>query len=59
MDRICSGQARRPELRLVRYEPILPLRYWLSGGLRRILKVLCPAYNQYDSLKVLRLISTQ
>ena len=25
----------RPELRLVRYEPIMPLRYWLSGGLRR------------------------
>jgi SAM-dependent methyltransferase len=25
----------RPELVLVRYQPIMPLRYWLSGGLRR------------------------
>jgi SAM-dependent methyltransferase len=25
----------RPELRIVRYQPIMPLRYWLSGGLRR------------------------
>lgn len=25
----------RPELRVVRYQPIMPLRYWLSGGLRR------------------------
>jgi hypothetical protein len=24
-----------PELRIVRYQPIMPLRYWLSGGLRR------------------------
>jgi hypothetical protein len=22
-------------LRIVRYQPIMPLRYWLSGGLRR------------------------
>jgi SAM-dependent methyltransferase len=25
----------QPELRVVRYQPIMPLRYWLSGGLRR------------------------
>jgi SAM-dependent methyltransferase len=27
-------ERRRPELRVVRYQPIMPLRYWLSGGLR-------------------------
>src|SRR5262245_20385096 len=33
-DREKFGRSR-PELRIVRYQPIMPLRYWLSGGLRR------------------------
>jgi SAM-dependent methyltransferase len=37
----------RPELRIVRYQPIVPLRYWLSGGLRRW--NLLPGFLDYAS----------
>jgi SAM-dependent methyltransferase len=38
-------QATVPELELLRYQPIVPLRYWLTGGLKRWSALPGPAWR--------------